>query len=173
MNATMKQSWVAVSCVAMVSTLSACATVAPETAAMTPAPTPTSAEQASTPSDSTRAFSEEIGQIALAAVERLNADDPAGVVAIVNETLARDVSNYERYMLLNLRADASYQLDDIPGAIQDWQTMLELGVARPDEAAALSVNIGQMMILQGRTDEGVARLEGWLAENPPREPIAA
>lgn len=116
-----------------------------------------------------RAFTAAIGQMALEAQE-LQETDPQGALRIVNEALGEELTPYERFMLLNMRAGI-YGVDNAGQAIADWQEALTLGIATPEERASLMVNIGQLLILEERFDEGVAILEDWLRDNPPRENI--
>src|SRR5690606_36008574 len=84
-----------------------------------------------------RAFSTAIGELANEALE-LRDTNPAGALEVINRALSRDVTPYEQYQLLNLRADVSYELDNVPQAIADWQQMLTLGIATPEETAGLN-----------------------------------
>src|SRR5690606_14822391 len=60
-----------------------------------------------------RAFSTKIGEMALEA-EELQDTDPQAALRVINRALEEDVSPYERYVLLNMRAGI-YGADN-PGA---------------------------------------------------------
>jgi len=118
-----------------------------------------------------RTFSSEIGQIVLEAQEALNSDNFAESVNQLTRALERGPSDYERGIILQMRGQAYYQMDQTMRAVSDWEQALRVPTVTAEERNQLTVNIGQIYIIEGRFQEGARLLEEWLRNNPPRENI--
>lgn len=138
---------------------------APEAAAEAPA--------GPAPQDPERTFSTEIGSLALEAQEHIDAGSHDLADALLDRALAMNPSEYERFMLLSMRGATNFQLDDLDAAVEDWLEAAALDVGRPDEDAAMRMNAGQLLIIDGRIDEGVALIEEWLRTFPQTGPRRA
>jgi len=118
-----------------------------------------------------RQFSSEIGQIVLEAQELFDEEDTRGGLAKLNEALSEDPSPFEQSVIYQLRGQANYQLENVAQAIQDWRAAINTGMLDQAAVSGLQVNIGQLLIISERLDEGTQVLEQWLRNNEPKENI--
>ena len=118
-----------------------------------------------------RSFSSDIGEIVLKAQENLQNENPQEAINQLNRAMDREPSNYERSVILQMRGQAYYETEQAQRAINDWQAAINTGMLEADAASSLQVNIGQLLIVEGRVQEGAQILERWLQNNPPKENI--
>lgn len=120
-----------------------------------------------------RTFSTEIGEIVLEAQEALQAEQPNYQAAIqsLNNALAKEPSPYEEGVILQMRGQAYYGAGQSLRAAEDWRAIMDNPTITPEQRNDLMSNVGQIYIIEGRVDEGIAMLEQWLENNPPKETI--
>ena len=87
-------------------------------------------------------------------------DAEAGYTALLE---TRALSDYERAVLLRQRGRASYELDNMAGAISDWRTVLSLAALPEEDANALRVNTAQLLLVDGQYRSGINLLEAAIA----------
>lgn len=109
---------------------------------------------------SERTFSARIGEIVLEAQEFQNNDQFQQSITALDRALGMsDINPYERAVSLQLRGRAYYELEQVTRAIQDWQAAIQTGAMITDEIVNLRINIGQLLIAEGRYNEGIRELE--------------
>jgi len=116
-------------------------------------------------SDSNRVFSPDIGEIVSDAQEKMNADPPdqTGAMDDLNRALEhRGVSAFEVGVILQLRAYLKYQLEDVQGALADWNRALTDGDLNDTERLGVMYYVGQVYLSEGDYQEAVDRLEEWI-----------
>ncbi len=106
-----------------------------------------------------RTLSTSVGQTVQSAVELQDVEDFSGMVRVLTPLLSQDLSEYERFIVLQLRGTARFQLDNLQGAIQDFVAMLDTGAATQDEANTIRVQVGQLYIATDNLNEGLRQLE--------------
>jgi tetratricopeptide (TPR) repeat protein len=112
-----------------------------------------------------RVFSPDIGEIVVAANEKLIVEpaDYRGAMADLDRAMAsRGISPYELGVVLFMRGGVKYQLEDIPGALADWNRALNEGELNQTERLSIMYNVGQLYLAEGNYREAVNRLEEWL-----------
>jgi tetratricopeptide (TPR) repeat protein len=114
---------------------------------------------------SNRAFSADIGEIVVAANEKLILEPPdyRGALVDLDRALnSRGISPYELGVVLYMRGGVKYQLEDTPGALADWNRALNEGDLNPTEELSIMYNVGQLYLSEGNYREAVRRLEEWI-----------
>ena len=118
--------------------------------------------------NSNRTFSPDIGEIVVAAQEKMSAEpsDIAGAMADLNRALTdEDPSPYELGVILMIRGGLKYQeYDDAQGALSDWNRALTEGDLGQSERLGLMYNVGQVYLAEGNYREAVNRIEDWLRQ---------
>ena len=79
----------------------------------------------------------------------------------------RALSPYERAVLLRQRGQARYQLDDLAGAINDWRRVIDLAVLPPEDANALRINTGQLLMVDDQYRAGIGLIEAAITRGVP------
>lgn len=107
-----------------------------------------------------RIFSTRIGERVLEA-QALQVDEEFGASIQVLDRAIEDrrANAYERAVALQMRGRAYYEIDNIDAAASDWLSAIATGSLTTEEITNLSMNIGQLLIFEGRYDEGVDQLE--------------
>ena len=106
-----------------------------------------------------RTLSTNVGTVVQRSVEQQDAENWNGMISTLTPLLSQDLTEYERYIVLQLRGTARFQLDNLPGAIQDFAAMLNTGAATQDEANTIRVQLGQLHIATDNLNEGLRQLE--------------
>ena len=107
-----------------------------------------------------RTFSARIGEIVLEAQTQQSEDQFAASIESLNRALGMsDISPYERSIALQMRGRAYYETEQTNRAIQDWQAAIATGAMLPAETVNLRINIGQLLIADGRYSDGIRSLE--------------
>lgn len=106
-----------------------------------------------------RTLSTSVGQTIQSALELNDAENYSGVISTVTPLLSQDLTEYERYIALQIRGGARFQLDNFEGAIQDFIGMLNTGAATQEESNTIRVQVGQLYIATDNLDEGLRQLE--------------
>ncbi|WP_306017156.1 lipopolysaccharide assembly protein LapB [Oceanicaulis sp. MMSF_3324] len=107
-----------------------------------------------------RVLTSAVGEQVLAAQECQEADDINCVLQIMNELAGRDnLSPYERFVVLQLRARAYFQEDRLDLAIRDFQGALDTGVTTTDETVSLRTALGQLYLVQENVDQAIRQFE--------------
>lgn len=120
---------------------------------------------------SDRKFSSDIGEVVLKAQEALQEDNAAEAINQLNKAMNKEPSNYERSIILQMRGQAYYGTEQPLRAVEDWRAAINTGELEAETASGLQVNIGQILIVEGRVQEGAQILEEWLKTHPPKEGI--
>lgn len=106
-----------------------------------------------------RVLSTEVGEVVLEANDALANESYQQVLNLLNPLLAGNLEPYERSVVLRLRGNARFNLDDYNGTIQDFLGAINTGTLVTDEIIALRTNIGQLYIVDERYDEGIQQFE--------------
>ncbi len=106
-----------------------------------------------------RTLSTEVGQTVQRAVELQDAEDFRGIINTLTPLLSQELSEYERFIVLQIRGTARFNLDDLDGTIADFRGMLNTGAATTDEANTIRVQLGQIYIATDNLEEGIRMLE--------------
>ena len=98
------------------------------------------------PSPDEQVFTQNIGEIVVAAQEKLAASpqDLDGAVADLSRAAASGPSAYELGVILYMRGGAKYQLGDPAGAQADWTRALAEGALSETEHENLRYNLSQL-----------------------------
>jgi len=88
----------------------------------------------------------------------------AGCTRLINE---RALSPYERAILLRQRGRALYELDRLDAAIRDWRAAIELAVLPEEDANALRINTGQLLMAAEDYRGGIDLIEAAIDRGVP------
>lgn len=109
----------------------------------------------------------------LQAASDLLADDKVEEAREVADALARrrGLNDYERALVWQLQAFVEYALGNTEAAIAAFEKCLAQDALPPATQRDLQLDLGQLYLATGRTDEAVATLEDWLSqvESPSAE----
>lgn len=114
---------------------------------------------------SDRVFSPEVGEIVVAAQEKMSAEPPdnRGALADLDRAAGqRNLSAYELGVVMYMRGGLKYQLDDVQGALADWNRAINEGDLGPQERLSVMFNVGQLYLSEGNYREAVTRIQQWL-----------
>ncbi len=106
-----------------------------------------------------RVLSTEVGQTIQQVVEAQDVENFQGMISLLTPLLSDNLTAYERFIVLQLRGTARFQLDNLPGTISDFRAMLDTGAATTDEANTIRVQLGQLYIATENIPEGLRFLE--------------
>ncbi|WP_421857787.1 tetratricopeptide repeat protein [Oceanicaulis sp.] len=121
-----------------------------------------------------RVLTSAVGEQVLASQECQDADDNACVLRIMNELAARDnLSPYERFVVLQLRARAYFTADRLDLAIRDFGAALDTGATTTDEEIAIRSALGQLYLVQENVDEAIRQFELAIAAGAELSPSFA
>lgn len=91
-------------------------------------------------------------------------DAEAGYTALI---ATGSLTPYERAILLRQRGRARYQLEDLTGAIADWRAVIALGALPDEDANALRINTGQLLMVVDDYRGGITLIEAAIARGVP------
>jgi tetratricopeptide (TPR) repeat protein len=106
-----------------------------------------------------RVLSPSVGQTLQGVLELQDQENWGGMVSQLTPLLSQELTEYERYIILQLRGTARFQQDNLSGAIQDFLGMLNTGAATRDETNTVRVQVGQLYIATDNLNEGLRQLE--------------
>lgn len=106
-----------------------------------------------------RQMSSAIGEQVLRANEAVSEERYQEAVTILNAVMGREMTAYERSVVLRIRAVSYYQLDNLPRAIDDFLAALATNALVRDEVVSIRTNLGQLLIVSDRVNEGIQQLE--------------
>ncbi|MBI1264771.1 MAG: tetratricopeptide repeat protein [Alphaproteobacteria bacterium] len=106
-----------------------------------------------------RQMTSAIGEQVLRAQELIANEQYAEAITVLNAVMGREMTPYERSVVLRMRGGAYYAADNVPRAIDDFLAALATNALVRDEIVALRVNVGQMMMITERVAEGIRQLE--------------
>lgn len=115
-----------------------------------------------------RVFSQRVGEVMLRAQEALTAEDFPTALRELNRAYELDPSPYEAGVILQIRGQTKFFLDDVNGAISDWQIALRDGDLTEEESANLEFNIGQLYLAEGQYQSALNILIPWIDRYPER-----
>ncbi|MCH8489229.1 MAG: tetratricopeptide repeat protein [Oceanicaulis sp.] len=106
-----------------------------------------------------RQMSSAIGEQVLRANEAVGEERYQEAITILNGVMGREMTAYERSVVLRLRAVSYYQIDNLPRAIDDFLAVLATRALVPDEVVSIRTNLGQLLLVSDRVNEGIEQLE--------------
>jgi len=116
-------------------------------------------EQGEEDPSANRQMSSEIGEQVIRAREALDAEQPRQTIEILTALMSREMTPYERSIVLRIRGSAYYQVDDARRTIDDFLAAIATGALVPDEIVTIRTQVGQIMIVNERINEGIEQLE--------------
>ncbi|MHA6287282.1 peptidoglycan DD-metalloendopeptidase family protein [Maricaulis sp. CAU 1757] len=120
-----------------------------------------------------RSFSDATGEAVLQAQQLQDEAQWQASIDRLDAALAEQaLSPYEQSIALQMRGRAYYELDDIEAAVADWRSAIATGGNTAEEERRLRINIGQLLIVSGDAEGGVAELEAAYAGVEPDARIA-
>jgi len=120
-----------------------------------------------------RQLSTQIGERVLAAQDMMGEDRFNEVIQSMTQLLQREMTPYERSIVLRLRAAAYFETDNIPGTINDFNAALATNALVRDEIIALRTNLGQLNLSTDNIAEGIRQFELALAAGAELNPRLA
>ncbi|WP_439637415.1 tetratricopeptide repeat protein [Oceanicaulis sp.] len=121
-----------------------------------------------------RVLTSAVGEQVLASQECQEVDDNACVLRIMNELAARDnLSPYERFVVLQLRARAYFTEDRLDLAIRDFGAALATGATTTDEEISIRTALGQLHLVQENVGEAIRQFELAIAAGAELSPSFA
>ncbi|WP_375549601.1 hypothetical protein ABWI01_04250 [Oceanicaulis alexandrii] len=121
-----------------------------------------------------RVLTSAVGEQVLASQECQEVEDNACVLRIMNELAARDnLSPYERFVVLQLRARAYFTEDRLDLAIRDFGAALDTGATTTDEEISIRTALGQLHLVQENVGEAIRQFELAIAAGAELSPSFA
>lgn len=113
-----------------------------------------------------RVFSADTGEKLLAVQELLVAEQMGSALTQLNTIVSnsKKLSPYELGVILLMRGNVKWQLDDSDGALSDWRRALTDGDLNDKERLSTQYNIGQITLVKGNYREAIQILEQWIAD---------
>jgi len=100
-----------------------------------------------------RKFSRETGAIVNTTVGRMNSDDFATSLDSLDKLLrTHDLTSYETSIILQLKGQAHYELEQFSEAIRAFEGAIAAGGLLDNEVNQLRLNIGQILVVEGGDD---------------------
>ncbi len=114
---------------------------------------------------SNRVFSPEVGEMVQEALASQETEDYAGGIAILERALSRRrISEYEKGVVLQIRASFEFQLGQPRKAIATYDQALREGEFTTKERLDIRFNIGQLYLVEGDYQQFVTRIEAWITD---------
>jgi tetratricopeptide (TPR) repeat protein/Zn-dependent protease with chaperone function len=131
----------------------------PEENRAAPAPPPP-------PAEGDRTFRPDVGEAVVGANRMLTVElkDFEGALAELNRALAMNPTPYELGVILYMRGGVKYQLDDVAGALADWERALAEGSLNPTERLSITYNIAQLHLSRDEFREAADAMEEWIRQ---------
>lgn len=124
--------------------------------------------QAATADDAPGLLSPSVGNRLLELIEMEDEERWREVEAGYSEMISTgSLSPYERAVLLRQRGRARYELDNLAGAIDDWRSTIALAILPEDDANALRINTGQLLMVADDYRAGINLIEAAIARGVP------
>jgi tetratricopeptide (TPR) repeat protein len=102
-----------------------------------------------------RQLSSRVGEVVLEAQEANDAENFQQVISLLSPLLNTEVTAYERSIVLRLRGNAYYQIDNTSQAITDFRNAIATGALVQDEIIALRTNIAQLYMVNEQFEQGI------------------
>ncbi len=133
-------------------------------AAAEPSEAVPSASQETVPADRPRGvLSAHIAEASQAVQDAIEADEFETAEATASAALARDeLTAYERSVLLRQRGHARFLLENVAGAIADFEAAIGTGAPSDSEIASLLMNVGQLYAVSGQYERAIESLRSAL-----------
>ena len=114
--------------------------------------------------NSNRQFTPDIGEAVLELQTQMNeAEDYRGALAGFERLLREEEPNpYELGIILLLAGNARYNLDDIPGAMRDWNRAINEGDLPLADRMNLMHNVAQLHFAEGEYRLAIAKMNEWI-----------
>lgn len=130
-------------------------------------------ENASAGDAENRTFSRRIGEMVLEVQELLDAEPQqfSAALGILNEAAGfDDITPYELAVILQLRGNVNYELDQPRSTINDWSAARNTGALTEQEDMNLQFNIGQIELQNENYAVAARELEDWLSRGGEPSP---
>jgi hypothetical protein len=106
-----------------------------------------------------RVLSTRVGETVLQIQEAMDAENWSRVNQLAGGLLGTEMTAYERSVVLRMRGNAEFQLDNYAGAIRDFAAAIDTGALVNDEIIALRTNLGQLYMVEERYEQGIRQFE--------------
>lgn len=106
-----------------------------------------------------RTLSADVGESVQRALEQQDAEQFTASIQTLTPLLNRDLTPYERQIVLQLRGNANFNADRLSAAIQDFLGALGTGTMLPEEALTLRINVGQLYMATDNISAGIQQFE--------------
>jgi tetratricopeptide (TPR) repeat protein len=106
-----------------------------------------------------RQLSARVGEVVLEAQEAEDVENYQQVLSLLSPLLNTEVNAYERSIVLRLRGNAYYQLDNVSAAINDFTGAIGTGALVRDEIIALRTNIAQLYMVSEQYERGIQEFQ--------------
>ena len=118
-----------------------------------------------------RQFSSAAGELVNSALQSINSEQHQSALSQLSSALALpELNSYERSIIYQMQGSSYYELNQFGQAISAFENAINAGGLLPNEAAALEVNIAQLLIGNGQYAQGAQRLENYLNNGGERKP---
>lgn len=104
-------------------------------------------------------LSRDVGEVVLELFMPADEEQLEEALEMATELLAGDLSPYERGVVLRLRGNHAFQLDDYQSAIRDYEAAAETCTLTRDELISLRVNVGQLHRVLGNYSNAIEAFE--------------
>ena len=122
---------------------------------------------ASDPPAKERRFSKETGAIVLSVQHPITKEDHLVALAKLQEAAALpNLNAYEKSVIYQMMGAAYYELDQIDNAVAAFDLAASSGGLLPKEHRTVRMNTAQLLIADGRYEQGAILLEQLYAEDP-------
>ena len=120
-----------------------------------------------------RTFSTRIGQQVQEVVELQDEEQYAQMIQRLTPLLQEELSPYERQVILQLRATAHFNTDQLQRAIQDFLGAINTGTMQAEERRTTRINVGQLYMATDQLSRGIEQFEIALREGAELTPRLA
>ncbi|MFP4518584.1 MAG: tetratricopeptide repeat protein [Oceanicaulis sp.] len=106
-----------------------------------------------------RQLSSRVGEAVLAAQELMEADQNQQAIDALTPVLSTEITAYERSIILRLRGNAHFSLDNVEAAIRDFSAAVDTGALVRDEIIALRTNLAQLYMISEQYERGIEQFQ--------------
>lgn len=106
-----------------------------------------------------RVLSTRVGEVVLEMQEAIDVENYRQVITLASQLLATEMTPYERSVVLRLKGNSEFQVENLAGAIRDFRAAIDTGALVNDEVIALRTNLGQLYMVEGQYAEGIRQFE--------------
>lgn len=106
-----------------------------------------------------RVLSTRVGEAVLQIQELLDQEQWRPVITQATALLNTELTNYERSVILRIRGNTYFQVEDYAGSIRDFVAAINTGALVNDEIIGLRTNLGQLNMVVEDYAEGIRQFE--------------